>query len=107
MSGVELALAFLSGVVTGILLDRWLLPPLVDAWIYRMRRHGRYERIVVTGRTIVSIRLTPSAYAHGLALALPEKVALARPTGFGRALATYDVPIEGRDEWLAAAKRLA
>ena len=41
MSGVELALAFLSGVVMGILLDRWVLPPLVDAWIDRMRRHGR------------------------------------------------------------------
>ncbi len=44
--------------------------------------HAIYERIVVTGRTIVSIRLTPSAYAHGLALALPDKVAMARPTGF-------------------------
>ena len=41
MSGVGLALAFLSGVVTGVLLDRWLLPPLVDAWIDRVRRHGR------------------------------------------------------------------
>jgi len=41
MSGVELVVAFLSGVVMGILLDRWLLPPLVDAWIDRMRRHGR------------------------------------------------------------------
>jgi hypothetical protein len=41
MSEVELALAFLSGVVMGILLDRWVLPPLVDAWIDRMRRHGR------------------------------------------------------------------
>ena len=41
MSGVELVLASLSGVVMGILLDRWLLPPLVDAWIDRMRRHGR------------------------------------------------------------------
>lgn len=29
--------------------------------------HAIYEQIVVTGRTIVSIRLTPSAYAHGLA----------------------------------------
>ena len=28
---------------------------------------------------------------------------MARPEGFGRALATYEVPIEGRDEWLAAA----
>jgi hypothetical protein len=41
MSEFELALAFLSGVVTGILLDRWVLPPLVDAWIARLRRHGQ------------------------------------------------------------------
>ena len=41
MSGVELALAFLAGVVMGIALDRWLLPPLVDAWIDRRRWHGR------------------------------------------------------------------
>jgi len=26
---------------------------------------------------------------------------LARPTGVGRASATYEIPIEGRDEWLA------
>jgi len=69
--------------------------------------HAIFERIVVTGRTIVSIRLTPSAYAHGLAVAMPDKVALARPTGVGRALSTYDVQIEGRDEWVAAARRLA
>lgn len=55
----------------------------------------------------MSIKLTPSAYAHGLAVALPTKVALARPTGVGRALATYEIPIEGRDEWLEAARRLA
>jgi hypothetical protein len=55
----------------------------------------------------VSVRLTPSAYARGLALALPEKVEMARPTGVGRALATYEIPIEGRDEWLAGARRLA
>ena len=69
--------------------------------------HAIYEQIVVTGRTIVSIRLTQAAYAHGLALALPEKVDMARPTGVGRALATYEIPIEGRAEWLAAARRLA
>jgi hypothetical protein len=28
---------------------------------------------------------------------------MARPTGVGRALATYVILIEGRDEWLAAA----
>ena len=44
--------------------------------------HAIYERIVVAGRRIVSVRLTPAAYANGLALALPEKVAMARPTGF-------------------------
>lgn len=32
---------------------------------------------------------------------------MARPEGSGRALATYRVPIEGRDEWLAAARHLA
>jgi hypothetical protein len=69
--------------------------------------HAIYERIVVTGRKIVSVRLTPSAYAHGLAVALPTKVALARPTGVGRGITTYTIPIEGRDEWLAAARRLA
>ena len=63
--------------------------------------------MVVRGREIASVRLTPAAYAHGMALALPEKVAMARPTGFGRALATYDMPIEGRDEWLAASRRTA
>ena len=61
---------------------------------------------MVAGPEIVSARLTPEAYSHGMALALPQ-VVMARPTGVGRALATYDIPIEGRDEWLAAARRLA
>ena len=56
---------------------------------------------------MVGVRLTKAASAHVLALALPDKDALARPTGVGRALATYAIPIEGRDEWLAAARRLA
>jgi hypothetical protein len=72
-----------------------------------------HERITVKGREFVSTRLTSDAYALGLALALPEQVepaqewALARPTGVGRAISTYTIPIEGRDEWLAAARRLA
>jgi hypothetical protein len=41
MSEVELLLAFLMGVAMGIILDRWLLPLLVDVWIDRLRRHGR------------------------------------------------------------------
>jgi hypothetical protein len=69
--------------------------------------HAVYDRITVAGRRIVSVRLTPSAYAHGLAVVLPTKVALARPTGVGRALATYEIPIEGREEWVAAARRMA
>ncbi len=32
---------------------------------------------------------------------------LARPEEAGRALATCEVPIEGRDEWVAAAERWA
>jgi hypothetical protein len=59
---------------------------------------------VVAGWEFVSARLTPAAYAHGLALALPEKVVVARPTGVGHALTTYRIPIEGRDEWVAAAR---
>jgi hypothetical protein len=43
---------------------------------------------------------------HSLALA-PPKVAMARPTGVGRALTAYRMPIEGRDEWLASVERLA
>jgi hypothetical protein len=69
--------------------------------------HAIYERITVAGPEIVGVRLTAAAYAHGLALALPEKVEMARPTGVGRAIAACVIPIEGREEWLAAARRLA
>ena len=69
--------------------------------------HAIYERITVAGPEIVSVRLTAAAYAHGLALALPEKVGMARPTGVGRAITTYNMPIEGRGEWLTAARRQA
>ena len=69
--------------------------------------HAIYDRITVAGPEIVGVRLTQAAYAHGLALALPEKVELARPTGVGRGITTYTIPIEGRDEWLAAAGLLA
>jgi hypothetical protein len=57
--------------------------------------HAIYERIVIAGREFVSARLTPAAYAHGLALALPEMVVKARPTGFRRPVpVTKRVPIE-------------
>jgi hypothetical protein len=64
--------------------------------------HPIYDRITVAGPEIVGVRLTAAAYAHGLALALPEKVEMACPTGVGRGRTTYTIPIEGRDEWLAA-----
>ena len=41
MSGVELVLAFLAGVVMGGALDRFVLPLLVDAWIDRTHGHGQ------------------------------------------------------------------
>ena len=65
-----------------------------------------YEEIVVRGEESLRVRLSPEAHAHGLALALPQ-VVMARPTGLGHAITTYTIPIEGRDEWLAAARRLA
>jgi hypothetical protein len=68
--------------------------------------HAVYERIVIEGPRFVGLRLTPAAYRHGLALALPEAV-MARPTGVGHALTAYRMPIEGRDEWIAAVERLA
>ena len=43
--------------------------------------HAIYDRIIVAGRAIVAARLTPAAYASGLALALPQ-VVMARPEGF-------------------------
>ena len=43
--------------------------------------HAIYERIVVAGHDFVSARLTPSAYEHGLGVAIPE-VVVARPAGF-------------------------
>jgi len=60
---------------------------------------------VVAGPAIVGVLLTAAACAHGLALALPEEAVLARPTGVGHALTAHRLPIEGRDEWIAAAAR--
>ena len=43
--------------------------------------HAICERITVAGPEIVGVRLTAAAHAHGLALALPEEVGMARQTG--------------------------
>ena len=53
--------------------------------------HAIYERIVVAGRTIQFVRLTPAAQQHGLALALPE-VVMAPPAGFEPATSGLEVP---------------
>jgi hypothetical protein len=81
-----------------------------------------YKEIVVRGAEFVSVRLTPEAYAHGLAVALPQEVlvpamrtkgrprkmwALARPTGVRRGHAHSgfrQILIEGADEWRLAAR---
>jgi hypothetical protein len=61
--------------------------------------HAIYDRITVAGPEIVGVRLTQAAYAHGLALALPEEVAMARPTRVERADAiNIRIPIE-RAAW--------
>ena len=49
--------------------------------------HAVYEKVVVAGRDFVSARLTPAAYQHGWALAMPEAV-MARQEGFGRVRTT-------------------
>ena len=56
--------------------------------------HAIYERVVVAGRRFVEVRLTPAAYKHGLALALPDAV-MARPEGSEHTLPTFVV--EGVD----------
>ena len=70
-----------------------------------------HERVTVKGPSVVRVKLTPMAERTGLPALLPEDVptewAVARPTGVGRALTAYLMPIEGRDEWIAAVRRLA
>jgi hypothetical protein len=67
--------------------------------------HAIYERITVAGPEIVAVRLTAAAYAHGLALAQPQKVEMARPTGVAPARTHPEfqmIPIESAEDWEAA-----
>ncbi len=59
MSGIELVLAFLAGVVMGGALDRFVLPLLVDAWIDR--RAGMGDERVTMPRTAAGPTSTRSA----------------------------------------------
>lgn len=64
-----------------------------------------HEQITLAGPEIVGVRLTAATYAPGLALALPEKVEMARPTGVARSGTHADfrlIPVDGADDWGAA-----
>ena len=95
------AVAFIEGIA-----EAWrLATPEERARLVQ----ATYERVTVKGPNVFQVKLTPMAERTGLPGLLPENVhdewAVARPTGVGRAIATYTLPIEGRDEWLAAAAR--
>jgi hypothetical protein len=59
--------------------DAWTLAGVPEAKADLI--HAVYERVTVAGPRFVEVRLTPAAYQHGLAFALPY-AAMARPTGF-------------------------
>jgi hypothetical protein len=67
--------------------------------VARTPPEATYERITVRGPSVVRVKLTPMAERTALPALLPEEVpielAVARPTGVGRAIATYSLPIEG------------
>ena len=72
--------------------------------------HAIYERIVVTRDGFVEVTLTPHAYRHGLALALPESVMVhKRPRQESvTAMQTRQlVRIGGKREWETAARKSA
>jgi hypothetical protein len=69
-----------------------------------------YERVTVRGPQVLRVKLTPTADQVGYRPFCPRNVpaewAVARPTGVGHALTAIPMPIEGRDEWVAAVERL-
>jgi hypothetical protein len=84
--------------------------PLASLLLGLARVSRRSDLALVSDTTherIVGVRLTQAVYAHGLALALPEEGRNGAPDRWGGALAAYEILIEGRDEWLAVAKRPA
>lgn len=66
-----------------------------------------YRRITAVGGRVHSVALTEEAKRLGLVLAMPETVAMARPAGAGHTQTTARIRIEGRDEWLRAARESA
>jgi DNA invertase Pin-like site-specific DNA recombinase len=60
-----------------------------------------YDRVVVRSDGFVEVELSALADAHAIAAAMPERVVLARPAGFGPGRTTrVDIPIVTRREWL-------
>lgn len=96
-------------------------PDRVTAWLSDLARAWKwaapearvklvasiYERVTVHAGTFLSAKLTPEAEAHGLLLAMPETVELARPAGAGSTRYTVRIPLEGRRAWLTATRRSA
>ena len=69
--------------------------------------HAVYERIVVEGPRFVTVPVSRPPRTGTVSPSRCQRLLMARPTGVGRAITTYEMPIEGRDEWLAAVRRLA
>jgi hypothetical protein len=64
-----------------------------------------FSEVRVRDAEIVRAKLTHDDYLPLIASATARaQVGVARPEGSGRALATYEIPIQGRDEWEAAAR---
>ena len=66
---------------------------------------GDCEFAPVDGETVERPASAPTDRPRGTVA--NRRMAVARPTGVGRAITTYSMPIEGRDEWIAAVGRLA
>jgi hypothetical protein len=68
---------------------------------------GLFSEVRVRDDSIVVATPAHDEYRLLIAAAATARglVVVARPEGVERAIATYSMPIEGRDEWLAAAAR--
>ena len=66
--------------------------------------HAIYERITVAGPEILGVRLTAAAYAHGLALALPDKVVLARREDSNLRMPYIPMPPKGAGDRLTSSE---
>ena len=74
--------------------------------LIRLRRSSGRDDERGTGRASAEPATTPADQSRLAGRAYPSQIrqGMASPAGFGYALTTYLIPIEGRDEWLAAAR---